>query len=322
MAVIALDVGGTKIAGALFSNGKEVGQRIIDFVSEKKKSEISRIIQDQINSLIEQAESHSESIKAIGACVPGIYHPEDGTVWAPNIPGWDSYPLLEKIRDATNNQIPVQIESDRSCYILGEVWKGDAQECKDAIFIAVGTGIGAGIMVDGQVLRGQGGIAGAIGWMGLDRPFQPDYSKYGCFEYHASGDGLARIARKYIDEKPSYQGFLSSKSQEGITSRDVFAAYKQDDSIANRVIQKAVEYCGMAAANLISIFNPEKIIFGGGVFDAAAPLLNQIKTEAKKWAQPLAFKEVTIELARLGSDAGLFGAAYLAMSARNEGSDL
>jgi glucokinase len=229
---------------------------------------------------------------------------------------------LEKIRDATNNQIPVQIESDRSCYILGEVWKGDAQECKDAIFIAVGTGIGAGIMVDGQVLRGQGGIAGAIGWMGLDRPFQPDYSKYGCFEYHASGDGLARIARKYIDEKPAYQGFLSSKSQEGITSRDVFAAYKQDDSIANRVIQKAVEYCGMAAANLISIFNPEKIIFGGGVFDAAAPLLNQIKTEAKKWAQPLAFKEVTIELARLGSDAGLFGAAYLAMSARNEGSDL
>jgi glucokinase len=318
MAVIALDVGGTKIAGALFSNEKEVGHRIIDSVSEKKKSEISRIIQDQINSLIEQAESCSESVKAIGACVPGIYHPEDGTVWAPNIPGWESYPLLEKIRAATNNQIPVQIESDRSCYILGEVWKGDAQGCKDAIFIAVGTGIGAGITVDGQVLRGQGGIAGAIGWMGLDRPFQPDYSKYGCFEYHASGDGLARIARKYIDEKHAYQGLLSSNPQEKITSRDVFAAYKQDDSIANRVIQEAVEYWGMAAANLISIFNPEKIIFGGGVFDAAAPLLNQIKTEAKKWAQPLAFKKVTIELTRLGSDAGLYGAAYLAQNKNAE----
>jgi glucokinase len=315
MSFISLDIGGTKIAGALFLNEGKLVHRVNETISGKKGDEVAEVISKQIESLINLAESRSKTIEGIGACVPGIYNAADGIVWAPNIAGWDSYPLLEKIGAAANHQIPIQIESDRSCYILGEVWKGNAQGCKNALFIAVGTGIGSGILVDGKVLHGAGGIAGAVGWMGLDRPFQIEYQKYGCFEYHASGDGIARMARKYVSDERKYQGLL--KTQKEIAGKDVFTAYEQADPIATLVIQEAVQFWGMAAANLISTFNPEKVLFGGGIFDAAAPLLDKIKMEAQKWAQPLAFKEASVELAGLGSDAGLFGAAYLTML--NEG---
>src|SRR5690606_7336356 len=116
---------------------------------------------------------------------------KSGTVWAPNIPGWEDYPLKAEL-EAVLNRIPVSIDSDRACYILGEYWKGAAQNCEDAIFLAVGTGIGAGILADGRILRGAGDIAGAIGWMALDHPYQEKYIPCGCFEYQASGDGVAR----------------------------------------------------------------------------------------------------------------------------------
>ncbi len=89
----------------------------------------------------------------------------------------------------------IRIDNDRACYILGETWKGSATGCKHAIFLSVGTGIGAGILVDGKVLRGANDIAGSIGWMALTDPFLQEYVKYGCFEYHASGPGITRITK-------------------------------------------------------------------------------------------------------------------------------
>lgn len=317
MALIAVDVGGTKIAGALFSKKGKTLETCVDSVSGQKGPEIGQVIIDQIQSLSQLAADRSEPVEAIGVCVPGIFDPGEGTVWAPNLSGWESYPLLEEIRSLAKD-IPVSIDSDRSCYILGEMWKGNAQGCENAIFIAIGTGIGAGILVDGKVLRGIGNSAGAIGWMALDRPHRLAYSRYGCFEYHASGEGLARMAREYLSGSSDYQGTLSGIAKEELTARDIFAAYEQGDPIAEKVIRDAIEFWSMAIANLVSIFNPGKIILGGGVSDAAAPLLEQIKTEAKRWAQPIGFGEVSIELAGLGSDAGIYGAAYLALSACNK----
>ncbi len=116
-----------------------------------------------------------------------------------------------------------KIDSDRACYILGEVWQGSAKGCKDAVFLAVGTGIGAGILVEGKVMRGSNDIAGAIGWLALDRPFQQKYISCGCFEYHASGEGLAKVAKELVAQNPD--GILSAKNIDEITARDVFHAY-------------------------------------------------------------------------------------------------
>lgn len=312
MALIAIDIGGTKIAGALFSDEGELFEKIISPVDERKGAEIGDLACDQIKNLLQK----TDGVKAIGVSVPGIYFPEKGTVWAPNLPEWESFPLKDHIQKQVKN-LSVTIDSDRSCYILGEVWQGNARGCKDAIFLAVGTGIGAGILVDGRVLHGTGNIAGAVGWMGLNRPYRAEYSQYGCFEYHASGEGLVRVAHDYLNKNESYNGELQKTDSSELNTRDVFAAFEKNDPIAVRVIHEAVEFWGMATANLISIFNPEKIIFGGGVFDAAESLLDQIKEETKRWAQPIAINQVSIDIAGLGNEAGIYGAAYLALTSQN-----
>jgi glucokinase len=210
----------------------------------------------------------------------------------------------------SGGEIPVCIESDRACSILGEAWKGAARGCRNAIFVAVGTGIGAGIMADGRILRGAHGFAGAIGWMALDRPFDPRHSSCGCFEYHASGDGIAHAARQLLESAPEYRGVLSGRN---VTAPDVFGAFEAGDPIASEVIKQCLEFWGMATANLVSALDPEKIVFGGGVFGPAVRFLDAIRAEAHRWAQPVSFAQVKLEASQLGADAGLCGAGYLAL---------
>jgi len=312
MAVIGIDLGGTKSLAALISTQGQILNRQKTEITRKSGKLVSEILQKQIQKLLTVAQKTSREVTAVGISVPGIYYTASGSVWAPNITGWDNYPLLKEL----NAQFPdhlIRIDSDRSCYILGETWQGVARGCQHAIFIAVGTGIGAGILVDGQVLRGHNDIAGATGWMALNRDFRPEYQRYGCFEYHASGDGLARVARDMMNNDPEYYGLLRRPLPEHLSSYDVFEAYSAGDPLAKAVIQQAIAYWGMAAANYISLFNPEIIIFGGGVFGPAAKFLDQIKQEAAKWAQPISFKTVQIKVTALGEDAGLLGAGRLAL---------
>ena len=104
---------------------------------------------------MQKANEKEIAVSALGICVPGIAHTKTGTVWAPNIPGWDYYPLLEELKTGLDNHsIRIKIDSDRACYILGEVWKGNAPGYSDVIFLSVGTGIGAGIIINNEVLRG------------------------------------------------------------------------------------------------------------------------------------------------------------------------
>src|SRR5690606_6515024 len=157
-------------------------------------------------------------------------------------------------------KIPVAMDSDRACCMLGERWLGNARDCENAIYLAVGTGIGAGILIDGMILRGANDIAGAIGWMALDRPFLPKYVACGCFEYYASGDGIAKLAAEVMEANPAYKGALRNGDSANPTAHHVFQALDQKDPLAIEVMDKCIEYWGMGVANLISIFNPEKII--------------------------------------------------------------
>ncbi len=304
MAVIGVDLGGTKLAAAAFSAYGKILVRIVEPVDGRSGDEVGELVQRLVRETIERA---PEPVQGVGMCVPGIFYPDTGRVWAPNIAGWEDYPLRDVLQDALD--VGVRIECDRACYILGEIWKGAAQGCTDAIFLAVGTGIGAGIVSGGRILNGKRGIAGAIGWMALDRPHRKRYAMWGCFEYAASGDGLARYAADLMG--PDYEGRL--RSAETISAHHVFEAFEQGDPLAVLVIDNAVELWGMAVANIVSLFNPEKIIFGGGVFGPAVVLLDRVLAEAKQWAQPIAVRGVTLEPAMLGGDAGLYGAAKLVL---------
>lgn len=317
--VIGIDIGGTKISAALFRPDGVIDHREIESVANKTGTQVIKAIGTMAHSLINYAQQEGCQVEAIGVGVPGIYDLRKKTVWAPNIAGWDHIPLWNELTGMINDpSIKVCIDSDRSCYILGEMWRGNAQGCTDAIFVAVGTGIGAGILSNKQIITGQNGIAGAIGWLAMGPDYDDKQDAIGNFEHFASGDGIARSAKKALKEYRTTISVLDSKPIDEITSYDVFSAYNKQDAVAIEVIEDAIKYWGMCVANLVSIFNPQKIILGGGVFGPAIPLIDRIFAEAQKWAQPLSIQQVLLEPSALKGDAGLYGAGYLAIHALND----
>jgi glucokinase len=314
--VIAVDLGGTKVASALIAEDGEMLARDHTLLGGRSGGEVAALVVSQWDALVAHGRARGTAVPtAVGVAVPGIYRAGKGTVWAPNIPGWDDFPLRDELQRALGPAIRVTIDSDRAACILGETWCGAAVGARDAIFLAVGTGIGAGILVDGRVVRGHADIAGAIGWLALDRPFVQRWTSCGCFEYHASGPGLTNVARDLLEQTPDYRGELRRLEGDDLSTARLFEAYDQGDEIAVRVMNEATEFWGMATANLVSLFNPEKIIFGGGVFGPAVRFLDQIHAEARRWAQPISMQQVSLVPSALGGDAGLYGAARLAMDA-------
>ena len=313
MPVIALDLGGTKLASALIGDDGDIIFTETQPLHKREGHEVGELILQQANQLLKKAKEKNLPVSSLGICVPGISYSKTKKVWAPNISGWNDYPLFDELQNGFGKKnLKIKIDSDRACYILGEVWKGSARGCSDAIFLSVGTGIGAGILINNSVLRGANDIGGAVGWMALEKVFDKKFIPCGCFEYGASGEGIARVAKEWMRDGFE-KSILRKKNVDALTAADVFDAYELQDELAVKVINNAIAYWGMAVANLVSIFNPEKIIFGGGVFGPALRLLDAIYEEAKKWAQPISILQVTLEGSALGSQAGLYGAGYLAL---------
>ncbi len=277
--VLAVDLGGTKTAMALID---ETGH-----IARKEKVASAHTPE----ATLEQIAEFAPQPEAIGMTVPGIYDRHTGTAWAPNLWGWDYVPL----RAAVENRFSVKasIASDRTGYVAGEQWLGAARGFSDIVFVAIGTGIGVGIISNGRVIEGAHGIAGAAGWMGVDRNRTHQYEHVGGWEAEAAGPAVARRA-----------GMDSAES--------VVRAAQEGDVHAAAVLRETAEIIGIGVANLISILDPEIVVLGGGLMQASELLLPAIRATVPRWAQPLAAARVQIELTRLGEDAGLLGAAKLA----------
>jgi glucokinase len=169
-------------------------------------------------------------------------------------------------------------------------------------------------MTGGQILHGMSDIAGAAGWMALEPPYNEKFDGCGCFEYYASGTGIGNRARDFLRDHPEYHGPLRLKKPADLTAHDVFQQYDESDPVSQGVIAKAIEMWGMASANLVSLFNLQKIIWGGGIFGPAKRFLPDIYREALRWAQPVSIRQAEFVASELGEDAALYGAARLAQS--------
>jgi glucokinase len=312
MPALAVDLGGTKLSLAVFSEQGAILYKHSCLVGKREGNQVGKLLVTEVQKIL----AACSNIQSIGIAVPGIYHHKTGTVWAPNIKGWNDYPLLHQMQHVVS--IPIAIDSDRACYILGETWQGNARGCSNAIYLSVGTGIGAGIFVDGKILRGEHDIAGAIGWMALLQPFEEKYISCGCFEHHASGEGIVKVTKEVLQKEVEYAGLLRQIPAEALRAYDVFKAFEHGDPVAKTVFTICIRFWGMAVANLVSLFNPEKIILGGGVFGPAVTFLPAIKAEAAQWAQPISIRQVSIEPSALGGDAGLYGAGLLAIQHAHE----
>jgi glucokinase len=234
----------------------------------------------------------------VGIIVPGIYDPKTGEAWAPNLWGIERVPLRAAAEQTLG--VPVAIASDRAGYVLGEQWLGAARGLSDVVFVSVGTGIGVGILSGGRVMEGARGIAGAAGWMVLGGAWKEEYRQCGGWETEAAGPALAR------------RGGMES-------AEAVVAAARAGDRNALGALDETADYLALGIAGLIAVLNPEMVVLGGGLMQASDLLLDRIRAKALQWTQPIAAETTRIEKTALGEDAGLLGAARLAMkTATNE----
>lgn len=279
--VLAVDVGGTKTAIArVDAQGR---------LSHHRTLPSARTLDETVTAIA----STSGDVAAVGVIVPGIYTPDTGYAWCPNLWGTGEVPLREALLGALRTK--VVIDSDRSGYVLGETWLGVARGLRHVVFVSIGTGIGVGILADGALLRGARGIAGAAGWFALDAEWKDVYRTTGCWEAEAAGPAVARAAGA-TDAQP------------------VVTAARSGDGSACQILDRATRYTGMGVANLVSAFNPEMVVLGGGLIEGAGDvMLDRIRAEVTRWAQPIASAHCRIELSALGGRAGLFGAARLAL---------
>jgi glucokinase len=315
-----VDVGGTKIASALFTSEGAMTAKAKVPIHRAGGDKAGDQVAATILGLERSAAEAGGRLRAVGVCVPGIVSAASGRVWAPNIPGWNRYPLKARLEGADQKRgqappvrVPIVLESDRSAYVMGEAWRGAAAGAADAVFVAVGTGIGAGILAGGRLIHGHEDIAGAVGWFGLDPDFKAVYAGMGCFEAEASGNSVGRKARELLAPgRPSLMRELAGGRVEDVTAETVAAAARSKDPLALEVAADAVRYLAMGIANIVSILNPEVIVLGGGLFQAADIFLDPVRREFRKWAQPMAAEKVRLVVSTLGEDAGLYGCGRLA----------
>ena len=226
---------------------------------------VGQLVIEEMNRVRQLARRRHITVKGVGICVPGIVAGKAGRVWAPNTGGWDDYPCAPRCGPVADRKLKVAIDSDSLRLDPGRSLAGAARDCRNAIFLAVGTGIGAGILVDGRVFHGAAGIAGALaGWRSIE-PFRRSSSGRGCFESPRVG---RRHCRRCPRKSTKHHEIQRSAAHAQPLTRTTFSPpIEHGDVIAKEVLSDAIEFWGMAGtANLISLFNPEKIIFGGGVF--------------------------------------------------------
>jgi glucokinase len=309
--VLAVDVGGTKTIVALVSAaGKIVYRRYFLTLAEEGAQAVINGLLSAINRSIAQARQNKIEPIGIGIAFAGILDTRRGVVTAsPNLPGWRDVPLKDVI--ASRSGLATYIINDANAAALGEHRCGAGRGFDNMLYLTASTGIGGGIIIDGELYSGADGCAGEFGHMTIkaDGP-KCHCGNFGCLESLASGWAIAQEAMTRIKhgEKTSIIDLVDGRI-DNITAETVATAARQGDRIAYDIVAKAADYLGIGLANLVNIFNPELIVIGGGLSKMGNMMLGPARKIIKERAFRLPAQTVRIVRARLGSNAGIIGAA-------------
>ncbi len=308
---IGVDVGGTTIKlGAFNGNGDIIKSWEIATDKSDNGNHILENIASELRRLAIEEGRTISCIEAVGMGVPGPVL-EDGYVEVCVNLGWrDIYPARELSKMLGG--ILVKVTNDANIAALGEAWKGSASGYKDVVLITLGTGVGGGIIKDGYIVAGGHGYAGELGHMHMydNESESCNCGSCGCLEQTSSATGIARLAKKAMEDS----SVETSMKRFGdlITAKDVIDCAKAGDKKAEEVVDAACKYLGIAIANISYTIDPEVFVIGGGVSKAGKYLIDKINNEYKKYAM-LTKEHSDIVLAKLGSAAGIYGGAKLAM---------
>ncbi|EGL81708.1 glucokinase, ROK family [Caldalkalibacillus thermarum TA2.A1] len=313
-----VDLGGTSIKGAIVSDQGDIAYKTSQPTAVKGDGDvIVQQMEDMLKEALKRLQLDPSRIKGVGIGAPAFMDLETGFVYEAVNLGWKNYPLKERLESKLG--LPVFVDNDANTAALGEMWRGAGQGETELLCITLGTGLGAGVIVHGDIYHGARGTAGEMGHVTVvPQGGHPcNCGKTGCLETIASATGIVRLATEALQEHDgSTVSELASiyRTKRRITARDVAAAAQEGDPLARQVLDKVGYYLGLALANYAVCFNPAKIIIGGGVSQAGDVLFAPIRQTYKRFALTHLTGEIDIVPAILGNDAGVIGAAWLAHS--------
>jgi glucokinase len=267
--VIGVDLGGTKMFGALANIGGEVVREISIDGHQTQGNESFKTLVNLIQELLDMPAQACDRVRGIAVGAPGITDAQQGVVeWAPSL-NWRQFPLKQRLQQQFD--VPIVVDNDVNLAVLGEHWFGAGQESSNLVLIAVGTGVGAGIMLDGALYRGHTGASGEIGYLIPSRKLLGKrYERFGALESIVSGTGIAERARQKLTEGPAPEEFPE------ISSQQVFEAARQGEAWAQEIVNETVDYLSIAIASVSTLLDPDLIVLGGGVAKSADLLIDPI----------------------------------------------
>ncbi|BBE31198.1 glucokinase [Tepiditoga spiralis] len=311
MRIAGIDLGGTEIKAGLVN---ESG--ILKKVSTS--TEVEKGSEKIVENIVKTIKMLGEKVEAIGIGSPGSIDRKNGIVrYSPNFPQWHDFELGKKVYELTGKK--VFIENDANAFTLGEWYYGNAKGCNDFICLTFGTGVGSGVVINKKMLFGKDGIGAELGHIivSSDGPMCGCGNR-GCLESYASAKSVARMAKELVLKHNNSSLLNRVKDINEIESKHVFEEAKNGDFISKYVVEKITDLIAKAISGYIHIFNPEKIILGGGMSKAGNELLNPIIEKTDMYVMKSFKNTYKIELSNLVEDAGILGAASCAIYGMEE----
>ncbi len=305
--IFGVDLGGTTVKMGYFDTEGNVKDKWE--IPTRKENNGSNILPDiaaSIKAKMNEMGMEKNDVIGVGIGVPGPVDANGVIYKAANL-GWGVFSVKEELAVLLGG-IPVEAGNDANVAALGEMWQGGGKGYKNLVAVTLGTGVGGGIIVEGKVLTGATGAGGEIGHIHIvdDERDTCGCGNHGCLEQYASATGISRLAKRRLaeDDKPSSlrNGDLSAKA--------VFDAVKAGDEVAKEIAVRFGHYLGKGLAAVACVVNPEIFVIGGGVSKAGDVLFDYIVDEYKKYVFR-GSRDAKFALAKLGNDAGIYGAARL-----------
>ena len=305
--VVGLDLGGTKIYTALVDlDGTIIKEKVVETLAFEGEEAVINRMMDTIDYVIEGTDK--ELIKAIGIGAPGALDLKEGIVMeSPNLP-FENFELVGKIR--ARYDLPTYLDNDANVATLGEYRFGAGKGTENMIYMTVSTGIGGGAILNGKIFRGSTGNALEIGHTTISQErTRCGCGNLGCAESLASGTAIGQRAKEAVNSNAE----TSLKNYDDVTSKEVFMEAAKGDRVAKEILNTSLTYLGITVANVITSFDPEKVVIGGGVINGGDIVLETVKEEVAKRCMKVFVDSCSIEKAKLGGQAGVLGAAALAI---------
>lgn len=318
--VIGIDLGGTTAKFAILNQKGEIQTKwSVETDAANEGSMIVPNLIESINHQLDRFQLTSDDFMGIGMGSPGTVNRVDGTVIGAYNLNWKTLqPVREQIEKGTG--IPFYIDNDANVAALGEQWIGAGNNEPDVAFITLGTGVGGGLISDGNLLHGAIDAAGEIGHVTVEpNGFQCTCGKKGCLEQYASATGIVHLAREMSED---YAGDSKLKYQiddgQKVDSKIIFDLAKEGDDLAVMVVDRFAYYLGFALANVANLLNPSTIVLGGGVSKAGEFLAEKVRKNLVEFSFPTIRDITKVKIAELGNDAGVIGAASLVLNEMKE----